>query len=71
MHGFSCSATCEIFLDQGLDPSLLHWQLDSLPRTTREHPCYLSNEEKTHLPTAQLLSLKIEGDNELLNLGSL
>ena len=27
----SCSAACGIFLDQGLNPCLLHWQADSLP----------------------------------------
>ena len=37
----------------------------------RENPCYLSDENKTHLTTVPLLSLKMEGDNKLLNLGSL
>ena len=27
----SCSAACVIFLDQGSNPCLLHWQVDSLP----------------------------------------
>ena len=27
----SCSMACGIFLDQGLNPCLLHWQVDSLP----------------------------------------
>ena len=31
VHGISCSAACEIFLDQGSNPCLLHWQVDSLP----------------------------------------
>ena len=26
----SCSAACETFPDQGLNPCLLHWQADSL-----------------------------------------
>ena len=30
-HGPSCSAACGIFPDQGLNPSLLHWQADSQP----------------------------------------
>ena len=30
-HGFSCSAPCGIFLDQGSNPCLLHWQVGSLP----------------------------------------
>ena len=25
-HGLSCSAACGIFLDQGLNPSPLHWE---------------------------------------------
>ena len=29
-HGLSCSATSGIFLEQGLYPCLLHWQVDSL-----------------------------------------
>ena len=27
----SCSSACGIFLDQGLNSCLLHWQVDSLP----------------------------------------
>ena len=29
-HGLSCSEACGIFLDQGSNPCLLHWQVDSL-----------------------------------------
>ena len=28
-HGFSCSKACGIFLNQGWNPCLLHWQVDS------------------------------------------
>ena len=28
-HGLSCSAACGIFPDQGSNPCLLHWQVDS------------------------------------------
>ena len=28
-RGFSCSAACGIFLDQGSNPCPLHWQVDS------------------------------------------
>ena len=31
VHRFSCSAACGIFLDQGSNPCLLHWLVDSLP----------------------------------------
>ena len=30
-HGLSCSRVREIFPDQGSNPHLLHWQVDSLP----------------------------------------
>ena len=38
VHGLSCSSTCEIFLDQRLNPCVLYWQGDSLPRNHRERP---------------------------------
>ena len=28
-HGLSCYVICGIFLDQGLNPSSLHWKVDS------------------------------------------
>ena len=31
VHLLSCSKACEIFLDQGSNPCLLHWQADVLP----------------------------------------
>ena len=31
VHGLNCSTACGIFLDQGLNLSLMHWQADSLP----------------------------------------
>ena len=30
-RGFGCSKACVIFLDQGSNPCLLHWQVDTLP----------------------------------------
>ena len=30
-HQLSCSVACGILLDQGLNPCLLHWQVDSRP----------------------------------------
>ena len=35
---FSCSAAHGIFLDQGLNPGLLHWQVDSLPPSHQGQP---------------------------------
>ena len=34
----SCSVACGIFLDQELNPCLLNWQADSLPRSHQESP---------------------------------
>ena len=38
VHGFSCSVACGIFPDQGWNPSLLHWQTDSLPLSHQGSP---------------------------------
>ena len=35
-HGFNCPTVCRIFLDQGLNACLLHWQADSLPQGSPE-----------------------------------
>ena len=37
-HGLTCSSVCGIFLDQGLNPCHLHWQILN-HWTTREVPC--------------------------------
>ena len=37
-YGLSCSAACGIFLDQGSNPCLLHWQMDSLPLSHQGSP---------------------------------
>jgi len=36
---FSCSRPCGVFLDQGLNPCLLLWQVDSLPLSHQGSPC--------------------------------
>ena len=38
VHGLSCSAACRIFPDQGSNPCLLHWQVDSLPPSHQGSP---------------------------------
>ena len=38
VHGLSCSAAYGIFLDQGLNPCLLQWQVDSLPLSHQGNP---------------------------------
>ena len=36
--GLSCSQACGTFPDQGLNPCLLHWQVDSLPLNHQGNP---------------------------------
>ena len=38
VHGLSCSTACRIFLDQGLNLCLLHWQGGSLPLSHQGSP---------------------------------
>ena len=40
MHGFSGSAACGIFSDQGWNSCLLHWQVGSLPLSQQVSPCF-------------------------------
>ena len=37
-HRFSCFTACGIFLDQGSNPYLLHWQADFLPLSHQGSP---------------------------------
>ena len=37
-HRLSCSKSCGIFWDQGLNPCLLHYQVDSLPLSYQRSP---------------------------------
>ena len=41
VEGLSCITACEIFLDQGLNLCLLHWQVDSLPLSHQGSPIIL------------------------------
>ena len=38
VHRPSCSETCGIFPNQGMNPCLLHWQVDSLPLSHQRSP---------------------------------
>ena len=38
-HRFSCSVACGIFLDQGSNWCILHWQADSYPPYHQGSPC--------------------------------
>ena len=40
-HTFSCSAACGVFPDQGLNPCLLHWQVDSLLEPPGKPLCHI------------------------------
>ena len=37
-QGLRCSLACGVFPDQGLNPCLLHWQVDSLPLSNQGSP---------------------------------
>ena len=41
-HGLRCSTACGIFLDQGSNLSLLHWQADSLPLSHQGSPSHVT-----------------------------
>ena len=60
-HRFRCPVACEIFLDQGLNPCLLHWQADSLPLRYQGSP----------LHSIFFFFLINTGTNELVFMGSL
>ena len=64
-HRLSCSAACGIFLDQGLNPRLLHWQMDSLPPSRQGSPiaCFLKSISlRLYFPLAALwLTLNLRG----------
>ena len=38
VHGLSCSASCGLFWEQGSNPCLLHWRVDSLPLSHQGSP---------------------------------
>ena len=40
VRGLSCSTACGIFLDQGSNPRLPHWQVDTLLLNHQGSPCW-------------------------------
>ena len=52
-HGCSGSSACGIFLDQGLNPCLLLWQVDSLPVSHQGSPGIHSNLARSFILTWQ------------------
>ena len=55
-QALSRSVTCDIFLDQGLNPCPLHWQAGSLPLSHLESPIALFLK-----PGAYILYIMIDG----------
>ena len=49
--GLNFSMACGIFMDEGLNPWLLHWQVDSLPPNYQESPIYLFRSQYYFLDT--------------------
>ena len=39
-HELSCSTACDILSDQGSNPCLLHWLVDSLPLSHQGNPLF-------------------------------
>ena len=76
VHGLSCSSASGIITDQGLNPSPLHWQVDSYPLQYQGSPQF--NSVAKSCPTlvspwtvAQQASLSIIDSQSLLKLMSL
>ena len=63
VHRPSCSVACQIFLDQGLNLYLLHWQADSLSLSHQENP------EVRFLSTGKLHTLHKMGELYTSHLG--
>ena len=47
VHGLSCSGACGIFPGHRSNPSLLHWQVDSLPPNHQGSPLITLNGDET------------------------
>ena len=62
-HRLSFSEACEVFLDQGLNPSLLHWQADSLPLSHQGSSCLFL---MAHISTESFLLTFVAADSHLL-----
>ena len=62
-HGLSCSAACGVFLDQGSDPCLLPWQVDSYSLSHQGSPILFFN--------AYIVTSLVSGHQYAVALGSL
>ena len=54
-QGLTCSNACDIFLDEGLNLCLLHWQADSLPLDHQGSPRRTDSEAEA--PVLQLIKV--------------
>ena len=61
VHGLSCSMACGIFLDQGQNPRLLHWQADSLPLSHQGSPHRLLLDSWFHILPSLEVFLELLG----------
>ena len=76
VHGLSCSSARGIITDQGLNPSPLHWQVDSYPLQYQGSPQFNSVAQScptlvTPWTVAQQASLSITDSQSLLKLMSI
>ena len=57
VHRLSCSSACGVFPDQGSNPCLLPWQVDSLPLSHQERPQFLNLQIRIILALSRFLRL--------------
>ena len=55
-YGLSCSMACGIFADQGSDPCLLHWQVNSLLLSHHGSPAQHSIEEEAGVQSPEFIN---------------
>ena len=68
-HGLSCPSARGIFLGQGSNPRLLHWQMNSLPLSHQGSPAQSLNHwtiREVPIPILSLSTIKVDyyGDNQ-------
>ena len=58
-HRLGCSMACVIFLGQGLNLRLLHWQVDSLPLSRQGSPALSFKHVATHVILGGLMGFSV------------
>ena len=61
VHRPTCSAACGIFLTQGSNPCLLHWQADFLPLSPPAKPCVWAFNRPKMISKVMLFVMKSPG----------